>query len=205
MAPHSSALAWKIPWTEEPGGLQSTWSRRDGHDWATSPFKVSAILCGLCRGIVEEGQGWEKDGKHCSLKLCLVSNYDVGSDPMLRSPTRTRSGIESHPIVDSSPKPNIVPIWCLGNNPTLGHFQVVSVISISEPTGVPKWGFVRLSLLSQPCISQRFLPFYLPNKVKLYTPAQTKSTRRSFMFAEDGPKTLRESFKQQLLKLCPFP
>ena len=36
MAPHSSTLAWKIPWTEEPGGLQSMWSLRVGHDWATS-------------------------------------------------------------------------------------------------------------------------------------------------------------------------
>ena len=36
MAPHSSTLAWKIPWTEEPGGLQSLGSRRVGHDWATS-------------------------------------------------------------------------------------------------------------------------------------------------------------------------
>ena len=35
-APHSSALAWKIPWTEEPGGLQSMGSRRVRHDWATS-------------------------------------------------------------------------------------------------------------------------------------------------------------------------
>ena len=32
MAPHSSALAWKIPWMEEPGGLQSMGSRRVGHD-----------------------------------------------------------------------------------------------------------------------------------------------------------------------------
>ena len=32
MAPHSSALAWKIPWTEEPGRLQSMGLRRVGHD-----------------------------------------------------------------------------------------------------------------------------------------------------------------------------
>ena len=32
MAPHSSTLAWKIPWTEEPGGLPSMGSRRVGHD-----------------------------------------------------------------------------------------------------------------------------------------------------------------------------
>ena len=36
MATHSSALAWKIPWMEEPGRLQSMGSRRVGHDWATS-------------------------------------------------------------------------------------------------------------------------------------------------------------------------
>jgi len=32
MAPHSSTLAWKIPWTEEPGGLQSMGLLRVGHD-----------------------------------------------------------------------------------------------------------------------------------------------------------------------------
>ena len=32
MAPHSSPLAWKIPWTEEPGGLQSMGSLGVGHD-----------------------------------------------------------------------------------------------------------------------------------------------------------------------------
>ena len=36
MAPHASTLAWKIPWMEEPGGLQSMGSLRVGHDWATS-------------------------------------------------------------------------------------------------------------------------------------------------------------------------
>ena len=32
MATHSSILAWRIPWTEEPGGLQSVWLQRVGHD-----------------------------------------------------------------------------------------------------------------------------------------------------------------------------
>ena len=36
MAPHSSTLAWKIPWVEEPGGLQSMGSLRVEHDRATS-------------------------------------------------------------------------------------------------------------------------------------------------------------------------
>ena len=36
MATHSSILAWKIPWTEEPGRLQSMGSQRVGHNRATS-------------------------------------------------------------------------------------------------------------------------------------------------------------------------
>ena len=35
MATHSSVLAWEIPWTEEPGGLQSMGSQRVGHDLVT--------------------------------------------------------------------------------------------------------------------------------------------------------------------------
>ena len=36
VAPHSSTLAWRIPWMKEPGRLQSVWSQRVGHDWVTS-------------------------------------------------------------------------------------------------------------------------------------------------------------------------
>ena len=49
MALHSSTLAWKIPWTEEPGGPQSMRSLRVGHNWATSLW-----LFTLCTG---EGNG----------------------------------------------------------------------------------------------------------------------------------------------------
>ena len=38
MATHSSILAWRIPWTEEPCGLQSMGSLRVGHDWVTNTF-----------------------------------------------------------------------------------------------------------------------------------------------------------------------
>ena len=44
MAPHSSTLALKIPWTEEPGGLQSMGSLRVRHDWATSLHFTSLQL-----------------------------------------------------------------------------------------------------------------------------------------------------------------
>ena len=65
MAPHSSTPAWKIPWMEEPGGLQSMGSRRVGHDWVTS---LSLFLS--CFG---EGNG---NPLQCS---CLENPRDGGA------------------------------------------------------------------------------------------------------------------------------
>ena len=42
MATHSSILAWKIAWTEEPGGLQFTGSQSVGHDRATEHIRMGA-------------------------------------------------------------------------------------------------------------------------------------------------------------------
>ena len=44
IATHSSILAWRIPWTEEPGGLQSMWSHRVGCDWAYPCF-LKRLCC----------------------------------------------------------------------------------------------------------------------------------------------------------------
>ena len=63
MAPHSSTLAWKIPWTKEPGGLQSMGLRRVGHDWATS----------LSLSCIGEGNG---NPLQCS---CLENPRDGGA------------------------------------------------------------------------------------------------------------------------------
>ena len=49
MATHTSTLAWKIPWMEEPGSLQSIGSRRVGHDWAT-PLHLNVGLLWWLRG-----------------------------------------------------------------------------------------------------------------------------------------------------------
>ena len=47
MATHSSILAWRVPWTEEPGGLQSMESKRAGHDWPSNipllPYVFSCL------------------------------------------------------------------------------------------------------------------------------------------------------------------
>ena len=41
MTTHLSILAWRIPWTEEPGGLQSMGSQRVGHNWVTNTFTLA--------------------------------------------------------------------------------------------------------------------------------------------------------------------
>ena len=46
MSTHPSTLAWRIPWTEEPGKLQSTGSQRVGHDW--SNLACIHIYCVSC-------------------------------------------------------------------------------------------------------------------------------------------------------------
>ena len=44
METHSSILVWKIPWTKEPGGLQSIGSQRVGHNWSDLASKQVPIL-----------------------------------------------------------------------------------------------------------------------------------------------------------------
>ena len=49
MVTHSSILAWRIPWTEKPGRLQSMGSQRVGHDRVTSPSPLNlySVVCQL--------------------------------------------------------------------------------------------------------------------------------------------------------------
>ena len=63
MATHSSTLAWRIPWREEPGRLQSMGSQRVGHDWATS----LSLWCWERLKAKGEGGGREWDGWIASL------------------------------------------------------------------------------------------------------------------------------------------
>ena len=75
MATHSSILAWRIPWTEEPGGLQSMGSQRVGHDWGTNTSTSTSMgLVGpipeVCQRLKERGS---KKG-HLFLKaVCMKS------------------------------------------------------------------------------------------------------------------------------------
>ena len=72
MATHSSALAWRIPWTEEPGRLQSVGSQRVGHDWVASLslFKAFNPLLTVLQllNIVR---------KYCILKFTLNGLFEL--------------------------------------------------------------------------------------------------------------------------------
>ena len=67
MATHSSILAWRIPWTEEPGGQQSIGSQRVGHDLATEKQQQQITSrspsCMLGKGWSDcnHHHGWGKD------------------------------------------------------------------------------------------------------------------------------------------------
>ena len=65
MAPHSSTLAWKIPWMEEPGGLQSMGSQRDMTERLHFHFSLSCIGEGngnpfqcFCLENPRDGEAW---------------------------------------------------------------------------------------------------------------------------------------------------
>ena len=63
MATHSSTLAWKIPWTKEPGRLQSMGSRRVGYDRATSlSLSLSKVLSVLQAPQGDQPLSWASPG-----------------------------------------------------------------------------------------------------------------------------------------------
>ena len=71
MATHSSILAWRILWTEEPGGLQSMGSQKVGHDWATFIGGCSRKIKDLA--IVSQPAGGCDRSEH-ALSVFLTSN-----------------------------------------------------------------------------------------------------------------------------------
>ena len=91
IATHSSTLAWKIPWTEEPGRLQSMGSQRVRHDWATSLSDCShaSLPCpspslGVCSNSYPLSQ-WcylTNSSSAPSFFLCLQSSSASQSFPM---------------------------------------------------------------------------------------------------------------------------
>ena len=74
MAPHSSTLAWKIPWMEEPGGLQSMGSLRVGH------FHFSLSWLEKEMATHSSGLAWRIPGTEEPVGLASMGSHRVGHD-----------------------------------------------------------------------------------------------------------------------------
>ena len=99
MAIHSSTLAWKIPWMEEPHRLQSMGLQRVRHDWATSLHNVKPVL----RNILNRKNTFANDK---NLKLIKIKKR-VNS--MIKFPHFT-SWIKTHKQM--SPSSKFLPLFC---------------------------------------------------------------------------------------------
>ena len=79
MAPHSSTLAWKIPWMEEPGWLQSMGSLGVGHDWMTS---LSLFTHALEKKMATHSSvlAWRIPGTGEPSRLPSMESHRVGHD-----------------------------------------------------------------------------------------------------------------------------
>ena len=73
MVIHSSMLAWRIPWTEEPGGLQFIGSQRVGHDWASKRSTHTAQMKGLSQLEKGENSRNEQKSSYTPIKINLKS------------------------------------------------------------------------------------------------------------------------------------
>ena len=117
MATHSSILAWGTPWTEEPGGLQSTGSQRAGHDWAPSNWYIEYTQSMMC-------------SKHkfifclCPLKISSVRVLSPVPERKLRL-VLCRSAGECYGCFKSQTKIWGLPVWgpekMWALRPGLGH------------------------------------------------------------------------------------
>ena len=80
MAPHSSTLAFKNPWMEEPGGLQSMGSLRVRHDWATSLSLFTLMHWRRKWQPTPVFLPWESQGRGSLVGCCLWGRTEVGHD-----------------------------------------------------------------------------------------------------------------------------
>ena len=110
MATHSSILAWKIPWIEDPGRIQSMGSQRVGHDWATSLHftkvpRVSGEAYEFVSVILPRWLSGKESAYQCRRHRRLGFSPWVGKIPWRR---------KLQPIT-------VLPGKCLGQGSLIGH------------------------------------------------------------------------------------
>ena len=116
MAPHSSTLAWKIPWTEEPGGLPSMGSHRVGHDWSDLAAPAVQLICSVVSDSLCP-HGLQHTRPHCSSPTPGVYSNSCPLNQWY------------HPTISSS----VVPFSLLQSFPSISVFSSESVLHIRWP------------------------------------------------------------------------
>ena len=139
MAPHSSTFAWKIPWTEEPGRLQSMGSLRVGHYWATS-LSLFTFMHWKRKWqptpafLPWESQGWE------SLVGCHLGSHRVRHDWSDSAAAAAvyichfQSSNSSHPLLPPpSPCSSVCsPPQCLCSYPANRFICTIFLVTVSK-------------------------------------------------------------------------
>ena len=140
MASHSSILAWKIPWTEEPGRLQSMGSRRVRHDWATS-LSLFTFMHRRRKWqpppvfLPGESQGWEPSG------LPSTGSHRVGHD-WRDLAAAAAAAAAAAPFTEMTHFHNAL--------------QCINQVSINTCTQVCSWTFFFITIV-YPCINLSIL------------------------------------------------
>ena len=153
MATHSSILAWRIPWTEEPGGLQSLGSqgvRHDWSDWHTHPQTRTHNSLGHLNALIFGGSGL----------VCRLNTSRAAEMPLLAQPPMSTGCLILSPIVSLTSSCNLMPGnvfnhkhsgWNDFNCPWWAHLQKV--------LGLPQVGLVK-SLAAPVCPGDSVLPYF---------------------------------------------
>ena len=130
MATHSSVLAWRIPWTEKPGRLQSMGSHRVGHDW--SDLAAAAAAMASLKFIVEfkpfQSPMWISHVPSSNLLCTLASPSPLCS---------------SHVLVAQSRPTLCDPLWTLARQAPLSTWfsrqEYWSGLAFPSPVLQPHW------------------------------------------------------------------
>ena len=116
MATHSSILAWRIPWTEELGGLQSMGSRRVGHNRVTSQAYISGPRVSLCVCVyiyiyIFKGINYIAYNHPSGVDECFCGFLYSKEVTANMSPSSFNSSSLQSPLVPSSPKFLLADMW----------------------------------------------------------------------------------------------
>ena len=185
MAPHSSTLAWRIPWTEEPGGLQSMGSLGVRHDWATSLSRIreghsNPLQCPCLENPRDRGAWWAAIYGVAQSQTRLKWLSSSSSKPLLISWLQSPSAVILEPpkiksltvsIVSPSichevirPDAMILVLWMLSFKPTfsLSSFTFIKRLFSSSLSAIRVVSSAYLRLLI-------FLPAIGGEKIKVRT------------------------------------